>query len=163
MSIVVRERVPLAPYTTLGLGGPARYFCECAMEADVLEALALARSRGLEVQIIGGGSNVVFADAGFRGLVVKVTIGGVSFHETSGGVELTAGAGVEWDALVRRTVELCSEQAASSGVKVAQDFSPDEAALVTCDAERIQSVSSTTGLSRPIVKTCAFWMSALQP
>src|SRR5436190_1736328 len=88
-----------------GLGGPARYFCECAMEADVLEALALARSRGLEVQIIGGGSNVVFADAGFRGLVVRVTIGGVSFHETSGGVELTAGAGVEWDALVRRTVE----------------------------------------------------------
>ncbi len=77
MSIVVRERIPLAPYTTLGLGGPARYFCECAMEADVLEALALARSRGLEVQIIGGGSNVVFADAGFRGLVVKVTIGGV--------------------------------------------------------------------------------------
>ncbi|PYO72485.1 MAG: UDP-N-acetylenolpyruvoylglucosamine reductase, partial [Gemmatimonadetes bacterium] len=47
MSIVVRERIPLAPYTTLGLGGPARYFCECAMEADVLEALALARSRGL--------------------------------------------------------------------------------------------------------------------
>jgi len=75
------------------------------MEADVLEALAFARSRGLEVQIIGGGSNVVFADSGFRGLVVKVTIGGVSFHETSGGVELTAGAGVEWDALVRRTVE----------------------------------------------------------
>src|SRR5438034_10884911 len=105
MSIVVHERIPLAPYTTLGLGGPARYFCECVREADVLEALALARSRGLEVQIIGGGSNVVIADAGFRGLVVRVTIGGVSFHETSGGVELTAGAGVEWDALVRRTVE----------------------------------------------------------
>ena len=105
MSIVVRERIPLAPYTTLGLGGPARYFCECVREADVLEALALARSRGLEVQIIGGGSNLVIADAGFPGLVVKVTIGGVSFHETSGGVELTAGAGVEWDALVRRTVE----------------------------------------------------------
>src|SRR2546430_17525273 len=71
MSIVVRERIPLAPYTTLGLGGPARYFCECAMEADVLEALALGQSRGLEVQIIGGGGNVVFADSGVRGPVGK--------------------------------------------------------------------------------------------
>src|SRR5439155_22938588 len=71
MRIVVHERIPLAPYTTLGLGGPARYFCECVREADVLEALALARSRGLEVQIIGGGSNVVIADAGFSGLVVR--------------------------------------------------------------------------------------------
>src|SRR6266508_2430140 len=72
----LREHVPLAPYTTLGLGGPAQYFCECASEAEVRDALALARRRDLRVQIIGGASNVIFADAGFAGLVVKVTVRG---------------------------------------------------------------------------------------
>jgi len=101
----LREHVPLAPYTTLGLGGPAQYFCECASEAEVRDALALARRRDLRVQIIGGASNVIFADAGFAGLVVKVTVGGVAFRDTGDAVEVNAGAGVEWDLLVREAVE----------------------------------------------------------
>src|SRR5436305_1568241 len=105
MTFQLRERVPLAPYTTLGLGGPARYFHECATEAELREALTWARERRLRVQIIGGGSNLVVADAGFPGLVLKVAIGGVALRETAHDVELTAGAGVEWDALVRQTVE----------------------------------------------------------
>src|SRR2546422_2633383 len=105
MTILFREQVPLAPYTTLGLGGPARYFHECTTEAELREALAIARQRGLRVQIIGGGSNLVVADAGFAGVVLKVAIGGVALRDTSQGVEVTAGAGVEWDALVRQAVE----------------------------------------------------------
>src|SRR5947208_16968279 len=93
MSIVVRERIPLAPYTTLGLGGPARYFCECASEVELRDALALARRRDLRVQIIGGGSNVIFADAGFEGMVVKVAVGGVAFSAAGDAVEVSAGAG----------------------------------------------------------------------
>jgi UDP-N-acetylmuramate dehydrogenase len=105
MTMLLREHVPLAPLTTLGLGGPARYFRECASESELRETLALAAERGMRVQIIGGGSNVVFADTGFPGLVVKVAIGGVAVRDGAGGVEVTAGAGVEWDALVRETVE----------------------------------------------------------
>src|SRR2546422_5332776 len=101
MTLLLREQVPLAPHTTLGLGGPARYFYECTTEAELVDALTWARERRLRVQIMGGGSNLVVADAGFPGLVLKLAIGGVAPHETTQGVELTAAAGVEWDALVR--------------------------------------------------------------
>jgi len=105
MTLPLLERVPLAPYTTLGLGGPARYFHECRTEAELRQALTAARERRLRVQIIGGGSNLVVADAGFPGLVLKVAIGGVTFRDAPDGVELVAGAGVEWDGLVRQAVE----------------------------------------------------------
>src|SRR6266581_492401 len=95
MTLVLREQVPLAPFTTLGLGGPARYFYECTTEADLGEALTWARERRLRVQIMGGGS----------GLVLKLAIGGVAPREMTQGVEVTAAAGVEWDALVRQAVE----------------------------------------------------------
>src|SRR5213076_479537 len=105
MTLPLLERVPLAPYTTRGLGGPARYFHECRTEAELRQALTAARERRLRVQIIGGGSNLVVADAGFPGVVLKVAIGGVTLHDALDGVEVVAGAGVEWDALVRQAVE----------------------------------------------------------
>ena len=100
----LREHVPLAPYTTLGLGGEARYFVECASEDQVRAALAAAVERRLPVYILGGGSNVVFADAGFPGLVLRVTIDGLAYRDGSR-PEVTAGAGVEWDTLVAGVVE----------------------------------------------------------
>src|SRR2546429_1325033 len=76
MTLPLLERVPLAPYTTLGLGGPARYFHECTTEAELRQALTAARERRLRVQIIGGGSEPVGADAGVPGLVLHGAIGG---------------------------------------------------------------------------------------
>src|SRR2546426_9459984 len=105
MTMLFREQVPLAPFTTLGLGGPARYFHACATAAELREALTLAGQRRLRVQIIGGGSNLVVADAGFPGAVLKVAIGGVALRDTAQGVEGTAGAGREWDGLGRQAVE----------------------------------------------------------
>ena len=105
MTLLLREQEPLAQHTTLGLGGPARYFHECTTEAELREALTWARERRLRVQIMGGGSNLVVADGGFAGLVLKLAIGGIALRETTQGVELTAAAGVEWDALVRQVVE----------------------------------------------------------
>lgn len=99
----IRERVPLAPYTTLGLGGPARYFAECASEIQVRAALAYGSDRRLPVYILGGGSNVVFPDAGFPGVVLRVTIGGLEYRD-SANPEVTAGAGVDWDVLVSGAV-----------------------------------------------------------
>lgn len=100
----VRENVALATYTTLGLGGRARYFMECATEADVRAALGFAAERRLPLYILGGGSNVVFRDAGFPGVVARITIGGLECRDGNT-PEVTAAAGVDWDTLVRGTVE----------------------------------------------------------
>ncbi len=99
------EDITLAPYTTLGVGGAARYFYECRDESDVREALELAGEKGLPVQVLGGGSNVVFSDEGYEGLVLRVSIPGIDFREERDGVEISAGAGVEWDEVVTAAVE----------------------------------------------------------
>jgi UDP-N-acetylmuramate dehydrogenase len=100
----LREHVPLAPYTTLGLGGEARYFVECGTEDQVRAALAHAAERRLPAYVLGGGSNVVFLDSGFPGLVLRITIGGMELRDGPG-PEVRAGAGVDWDGLVQSVVE----------------------------------------------------------
>ncbi len=97
--------ITLAPYTSLGVGGAARYFYECRDESDVREALELAGEKGLPVQVLGGGSNLVFSDDGYEGLVLRVSIPGIDFREEHDGVEISAGAGVEWDNVVTAAVE----------------------------------------------------------
>jgi UDP-N-acetylmuramate dehydrogenase len=101
----VQENVPLAPHTTLGLGGPARYFIEAHDEYAVLDALDWARGRGVPLRVLGGGSNLIVADAGVDGLVVKIDLRGVYTREVADAIELTAAAGEPWDALVERAVE----------------------------------------------------------
>ena len=110
--------MPLAPLTTLGVGGPARYFVEARSEAEVIEAVEFARSRQLPLFVLGGGSNLVVADAGFSGLVLKIGITDLSrFTAPRGSVVFIAGAGVDWDALVARTVEAnCAGLECLSGI-----------------------------------------------
>jgi UDP-N-acetylmuramate dehydrogenase len=102
--VQLREQVPLAPYTTLGLGGRARYFIECGTEEQVRAALASAAERRLPVYVLGGGSNVVFLDSGFPGLILRITIGGIEFRDGPA-PEVRAGAGVDWDTLVQGVVQ----------------------------------------------------------
>jgi len=102
--VQLREHVPLAPYTTLGLGGKARYFIECATEEQVGAALSDAAERRLPVYVLGGGSNIVFLDSGFPGIVLRITIGGMELRDGPG-PEVRAGAGVDWDKLVQSVVE----------------------------------------------------------
>src|SRR5438094_2178850 len=99
------ENVHLAEPCTLGVGGPARFFVEACSEAAVLQALDWARGRGLRLRVLGGGSNLVVADEGIDGLVVKIALRGVHTREAHGGVELIAAAGEPWDDLVRSSVE----------------------------------------------------------
>ena len=73
---LVREDVLLAPHTTLGVGGRARYFAECRSTAEIRDCLVWARKKKLQVQVMGGGSNILFADEGFGGLVLKVALRG---------------------------------------------------------------------------------------
>jgi len=105
VTIAIRDGVPLAPFTTLELGGPARHFVEAADEGAVVEALRWADSRKLPVTILGGGSNLVVSDAGFDGLVVRIAARGLRFETSGGEARVTAAAGEPWDDLVARAVE----------------------------------------------------------
>jgi UDP-N-acetylmuramate dehydrogenase len=99
------DAVPLAPRCTLGVGGPARFLVEAREERDVHAALEWAARRGVPVRVLGGGSNLVVADAGVEAVVLQIALRGVRAQEVPGGVELTAAAGEPWDGLVRHAVE----------------------------------------------------------
>ena len=73
----VQENIPLAPLTTFRIGGPARLFIEAKSIADVEESVRFARTRDLPLFILGGGSNLVVADSGWPGVVLKIGITGV--------------------------------------------------------------------------------------
>lgn len=77
MSILIRENIPLAPLISFKVGGPARYFTEPSTPLEFSEALAWARQKGLETFILGKGTNLVFSDQGYPGLVLYT---GKSFH-----------------------------------------------------------------------------------
>jgi UDP-N-acetylmuramate dehydrogenase len=100
----IREHEPLAPRTTLGVGGPARFYAEAASEPEVAEALAWARARSLPTLVLGGGSNLLVADRGFDGLVLRPLVRGVEARDRDGVVEVDAGAGERWDDFVARAV-----------------------------------------------------------
>jgi UDP-N-acetylmuramate dehydrogenase len=96
--------VPLAPLTSLELGGAARYFVEAGDTATATDAIRWARSRDLPLAIIAGGSNVVVADSGWPGMVLRVATRGVALEREGDVVRVTAAAGEPWDELVERCV-----------------------------------------------------------
>jgi UDP-N-acetylmuramate dehydrogenase len=100
----VAENVPLAPLTTLELGGPARFFAQAPDEEALAEALDFADRRGLPLFVLGGGSNLVVADAGFPGLVVQMTGRGVTFRPDGDRVLCEVAAGEPWDGVVAQSV-----------------------------------------------------------
>jgi UDP-N-acetylmuramate dehydrogenase len=103
----IEENIPLAPLTTFRLGGPARFFVEARNIADVEEAVAFARSHDLPLFVLGGGSNLVVADTGWPGLVLKVAIPGIeqlSGNDDEGRVRFEAGAGESWDRFISHAV-----------------------------------------------------------
>jgi UDP-N-acetylmuramate dehydrogenase len=92
--------VQLAPFTTLGLGGPAEHFVEVQDRATLLEALRWAEREQLRVGVFSGGSNLVVPDAGFPGLVLRMATRGVELVRSGDEAELTAQAGETWDDVV---------------------------------------------------------------
>ncbi len=102
----VRAGVPLAGLTTLGVGGPADVLVTAGDEAEVLAAVREADAAGAPLLVLGGGSNVVVADEGFPGTVVRVASRGVVEEPSpDGGVRLVVQAGEPWDELVTRAVQ----------------------------------------------------------
>jgi len=97
----LKEHIPLAPFTTFHIGGPARFFVEVRSIEEMKEALAFARANSLPVFVLGGGSNIVISDDGFDGLVIALRVQGIAKESKNGGRTLvTVGAGVAWDDFV---------------------------------------------------------------
>lgn len=101
----LEEQVELARRTTFGVGGPARFLVRCADDDRLARALAFARTRGLPVFVLGGGSNLLVADRGFPGLVIQPTAQQLEVRPQGDEVRLTAAAGVPWDAVVRAAID----------------------------------------------------------
>src|SRR2546428_6224435 len=115
--MLIQENVPLAPLTTLKVGGPARYFVQAYTIAEVSEAVSLARSRNLALLVLGGGSNLVISDAGWPGLVLKITIPGIEERSQGDKSLFEVGAGEEWDKFVAHAVSRnCSGIECLSGI-----------------------------------------------
>ena len=105
--MTILEDVSLAQYTTLGVGGPARWFVETGDEEEMLATVRFARAEGVPCFVLGGGSNLLVSDEGFNGVVLRVANDTLAIHtlKDSGAVLVEADAGVEWDAVVRAAVE----------------------------------------------------------
>ena len=97
-------QVPLAGYTTLRLGGPARWFAEAPRDEELIAQVRAADERGEPLLVLGGGSNLVIADAGFPGTVVRVATRGIRHEPDGGSVLLTVAAGEDWDSVVAGAV-----------------------------------------------------------
>jgi UDP-N-acetylmuramate dehydrogenase len=100
-----RHDVRLSELTTLRLGGPAARLVETVDGDELVEAVTGADAEGVPVLLVAGGSNLVIADHGFDGTVVRVASRGVEERSGDGdGVRLQVAAGEDWDDVVARAV-----------------------------------------------------------
>lgn len=97
----IQKNVPLAPYTTFRIGGLAAYYTEVSGAIELAEAYEYAEKQGLPIYVLGGGSNVLFSDAGFSGLVVRMIDGGLQVM----GQKISVGAGVPLFDVVRAAAQ----------------------------------------------------------
>ncbi len=101
----IQEHVSLAPLTTLGVGGEARFFIEAQSIEEVIEALNFAHKQSLPVFVLGAGSNILIADDGFNGLVLALRIPDITTEVHGTLVWVTVGSGMVWDDFVVWSIE----------------------------------------------------------
>lgn len=99
--ITIQENLPLAPLTSLEIGGPARFFVQVETVAELREALLFAQREMIPFAILGGGTNVLVSDHGFDGLVIRMRLPKVELS----GERVSAEAGVDLTALVHQTAQ----------------------------------------------------------
>jgi UDP-N-acetylmuramate dehydrogenase len=97
----IKKNVVLAPYTTYKIGGPAKYFFETANEKEIVRVLKFCQKNKIPYFILGGGSNVLFSDKGFDGLVIKIQDTKYKIQDTY----IEAGAAMSIAKLIAKTKE----------------------------------------------------------
>ncbi len=99
-----RVNVPLSSLTTFRTGGPAQYFFDLDRAEELPSVYSFAQKRDLPFFLLGGGSNTLFKDHGFAGVVARFKSEGISFRERNGEVFVRVTAGVRWDDVVQAVV-----------------------------------------------------------
>jgi UDP-N-acetylmuramate dehydrogenase len=98
----IKKNVPLAPLSTFKIGGRADFFCEVKKPEDLFEAIRFAKTKGIPYRILAGGSNVVFPDGKLKGLLIKISDGGIVREKN----KLVVGAGVPLAKVVGKSIAL---------------------------------------------------------
>lgn len=103
----MHTNIPLKNFTTMKLGGNARFMTEVWNNDDVMSAYRNAKSQSLPVLILGGGSNIIIKDEGFSGLVIRVRITGFEvIADDLNTTTIRIGGGEDWDSVVKRAVDM---------------------------------------------------------
>lgn len=103
----VHTNIPLKNYTTMRLGGNARFMTDARTPADVQEICQNATKQKLPIFILGGGSNIIARDEGFNGIVIRNRIPGFDIvSDEPGATTIRIGAGENWDETVKKTVDM---------------------------------------------------------
>lgn len=105
MPIKIKKNIPLSDLTTFRVGGLAKYYVEVKSKKELLETVEFAKDKKLPIFVLGGGSDVLLSDKGFKGLVLRYKGKSLKFEKKDGVVLVTAGAGLIWDDLVKKAVE----------------------------------------------------------
>jgi UDP-N-acetylmuramate dehydrogenase len=103
----IRHNVRLADYSTMRLGGPADYLADISSTSELIEAMDWAQAQDVPTMMIGGGSNIIWRDEGYRGLILICKFRGFTIApaDTTTHQLVTIGSGEPWDEVVARTVQ----------------------------------------------------------
>ncbi len=101
----IEENIPLAPLTTIGIGGPARYFARASTVDDVRDGIDWALAKSLPIFILGGGSNLLISDEGFKGLVLQIDLHGIVVESEDEYATVKVAAAEPWDSFVAMAAE----------------------------------------------------------
>ena len=103
----IHTNIPLKNYTTMKLGGNARFIADIHKPDDIPALLDTATQQSLPVAILGGGSNTIVRDEGYNGIVLRIRIPGIEvIAEELNYITLKVGAGEPWDNVVKYAVDL---------------------------------------------------------
>ena len=103
----IHTNIPLKNFTTMKLGGPARFLAEAHSVKELIQVHRNARAKNLPIFILGGGSNVIAHDEGYNGVIIRMRIPGFEIiHDDASSTTIKIGAGELWDDIVKRTVEM---------------------------------------------------------
>ena len=103
----IQTNIPLKDYSTMHLGGPARFLTSVTSPEELAKAIQNAQANSLPFFVLGGGSNIIIEDKGFNGLIILNKIPGFEvLKQEDGKTYIKIGAGEVWDSVVARTVEM---------------------------------------------------------